>query len=340
MVIPSAAATLGSTKAVVTRLGLGTGPMGGWPEPVSMDDAKAAISAAWRAGVRYFDTAPLYGYGQSETWLGRALAMRPRSEFTISTKVGRLLRAPGTAPQSDFFQGTGRSARPVFDFSYDGVMRSVEESLGRLNLDHVEVLLIHDADNHLTEAIEGAYRALDGLRSAGVVAAIGAGINGTKPLAHLIDRVDLDCVMLAGRYTLLDQSAIEELLPLALRRGVSVLAAGVYNSGILARPIDGATYNYVAAEPQMLDRARRLSAIADAHGVPLAAAALQFPFGHQAVASVVVGARSARRVSENARLLQLSIPVGFWDELRQDGLIAMGVPTPGPDRPRDEDPQT
>jgi D-threo-aldose 1-dehydrogenase len=325
---PSTAVRLGSTKVAVTRLGLGTGPIGGWPEPVTEEDARATISAAWEAGVRYFDTAPLYGYGQAETWLGRTLGSYPRSGFSLSTKVGRLLREPREETQADFFTGTGRSVRPVFDFSYDGVMRSFEESIVRLGLDSVDILLLHDPDDHLDEAVDRAYTALDQLRSTGVVGAIGAGMNRTKPLVHLIERLDLDCVMLAGRYTLLDQSAIEVLLPLALRRGVSIMAAGVYNSGILAKQGSGATYDYVPAAPELVDRVRRLRAIAAAHDVPLAAAALQFPLAHPAVANVVIGTRTPATIHENVRLMRFGIPSAFWDSLRQEGLLGDGVPAP------------
>lgn len=324
---PLSTATIGTTHVSVTRLGLGTGPLGGWPDPVSEEDGIETIRAAWDEGLRYFDTAPLYGYGQSETWLGRVLSTRSRNEFTLSTKVGRLLREP-IAREEPIFQGTGSSVRPVWDFSYDGVIRSLDESLERLHLDRVDIVLIHDPDEHLDEALEGAYLALDGLRAAGVVGAIGAGMNRTTPLTYLIRRADFDCILVAGRYTLLDQSAIDDLLPLAASKRVSIVAGGVYNSGLLVDPRPGARYNYAPATPELVSRAEAIQTICQKYGIPLRAAAIQFPLAHPAVAAVVTGSRTPAEIRENARLMAIPIPSALWEELRDRGVVANGVPVP------------
>jgi len=321
------AVAIGTTRVRVTRLGLGTGPLGGWPAPVSEDDALRTIDAAWQEGIRYFDTAPLYGYGRSEAWLGRALRTVPRAEYVISTKVGRLLREPAVELRA-FFQGTGTSLRPIWDFSYAGARRSLEESLERMQLERIDVALIHDPDDHLDEALDGAYVALAELRTAGALGAIGAGMNRTRALTYLIERAELDCVLIAGRYTLLEQGALAELLPIAARRGTSVIVGGVYNSGILADPRPGATYNYAPAPAPLIERALRLKATCERHAVPLRAAALQFPLAHPAVAAVVVGARDPEEVRENAALMRVRIPPALWQALRGEGLLDAASPVP------------
>lgn len=324
---PVAKATLGTTNVRVTRLGLGTAPLGGWPEPVTESDGLATLAAAWDLGLRYFDTAPFYGYGQSETWIGRVLRERPRDEFSVGTKVGRLLR-PADDPGDTFYLGTGRSERPIWDFSADGVRRSLEESLGRTGLDRFDIVLIHDPDDHLDEALDGAYPALHDLRSQGVIGAIGAGMNFADPLVYLAERADLDCVLVAGRYTLLEQPAWERLLPLAEQKRFSVIAGGVFNSGLLTRPEPGATYDYAPADAERIKRAADLKAVCDEFEVPLMAAAIQFPLAHPAVATVAIGARSASEIRENARLLATPLPPGLWDRLRERGLLAADVPVP------------
>ncbi len=232
---------LGRSRVVLTRLGLGTAPLAGLFRATAETEAAAALNRAWAAGIRYYDTAPLYGYGLAETRLGQALRGQPRDQFVVSTKVGRLLRADAPPDLTQyhegepFFKGTP-AVNPVFDFSYDGVMRSLEESLTRLRLDRVDLLYIHDPEEHHAEALAGAYRALDDLRRAGTVGAIGVGMNSWEPLAQFAREAPFDAFMLAGRYTLLDQSALPELLPLCLEKGIAVVAAGVYNSGILANP--------------------------------------------------------------------------------------------------------
>ena len=300
---------VGRNRLELPRIGLGTAPLGGLFRPTEDAEAAGAVETAYALGVRYFDTAPLYGYGLAEERLGRGLQGKPRDEFVLSTKVGRLLRADAPPDASQFhngepyYKGTP-PVNPLFDFSYDGVMRSVEESLTRLRLDRVDILYIHDPDRHHPEALEGAYKALAALRSAGTVAAIGAGMNAWRPLAQFAREADFDCFMLAGRYTLLDQSALPELLPLCLERRIAIVAAGVFNSGVLADPRAKARFNYVPAPRDLVERAIRIETVCGRWGVPLRAAAVQFPFGHPAVASVVVGCRTAAAVQENLELFQ------------------------------------
>jgi len=286
----------------------GAAPIGGLYAPVGDDDAAATLAAAWQAGIRAFDTAPHYGVGLSERRLGDFLACRPRSEFVVSTKVGRrLVPASDPVDGADGFYGTPALSR-VRDYSRDGVLASLEDSLRRLRLDRVDIALIHDPDDFMTEALDDAYPALAELRAAGVVGAIGVGMNAAAPLAWFASRADLDCVLVAGRYSLLDQSAGAELLPLCAERRVRVLAGGVFNSGILADPRDGARYDYAPAPPALLARARRIRDVCAAYGVPVAAAALQFTLRHPAVTAAVVGARSPAEITADASYLSLGIP--------------------------------
>lgn len=319
--------TLGATDVTVTRLGLGTAALGGWPTAVSEQDGLGTIESSWDEGLRYFDTSPFYGYGQSETWVGRVLRMRPRGEFTVSTKVGRLLRETG-GDEASFYQGTGVSLRPVRDFTAEGVKRSLEESLERMGLDRVDIALVHDPDDHLDEALDGAYVALDKLRSDGVVRAIGVGMNYADPLVYLAERAHFDCFLVAGRYTLLEQPALERLLPLAIERKISIIAGGVYNSGLLVDPRPGATYDYAPAPDALIERAAQLKRVCERFQVPLMAAAIQFPLAHPAVATVVAGARTPDEIRENVRLMRLPIPPQLWDEMRDQGLLAQAVPVP------------
>jgi D-threo-aldose 1-dehydrogenase len=318
---------LGRTSLSVTRFGLGTAPLAGLYEAVAEDQALAVISMAWDAGIRHFDTAPLYGFGLAETRLGKALHARPRDEFVLASKVGRLLRAGAPPEPGQNFQGTP-PVNPVFDFSYDGVMRSVDESLERLQLERIDILHIHDPDNHYDDAIRGAYKALDRLRSEGVIKAVGAGMNQAEMLTRFAREGNFDCFLLAGRYTLLDQIALDELLPICVEQGVAIIAAGVYNSGILADPKPGARYNYTAAPEALLERARRIRAACDSHGVPLKAAALQFPLGHASVSCVVVGCRSVDQLEESIRMFEVDIPPALWHELKHEGLLREDAPTP------------
>jgi D-threo-aldose 1-dehydrogenase len=286
----------------------GGAPIGGLYEPVSDVDAAATLAAAWDAGIRAFDTAPHYGVGLSEQRLGDFLADRLRSEFAICTKVGRrLVPAAGPVEGVDEFYGTPALSR-VRDYSADGVRRCLEDSLRRLRLDRVDIALIHDPDDFMTQALDSAYPALAGLRAAGVVGAIGVGMNAAAPLAWFVSRADLDCVLVAGRYSLLDTSAAAELLPLCADRGVKVLAGGVFNSGILADPRDGTHYDYAPAPAEVLARARRIRDTCAAYGVPVGAAALRFTLRHPAVTAAVVGARSAAEITTDASYLALDIP--------------------------------
>jgi D-threo-aldose 1-dehydrogenase len=301
--------------------------LGGLFAEVADDDAREAVEAAWAAGVRFFDTAPLYGHGLAERRLGAVLRGRPREAFTLATKVGRLLRGDAPPEPGQHFKGVP-PVNPAFDFSYDGVLRSVEESLARLGLDRVDLLHIHDPDDHFEEALRGAYPALDRLRREGVIGAVGAGMNQAAMLARFAREADFDCFLLAGRYTLLDQVGLRELLPLCLDRGIAVVAGGVFNSGILADPRPGATYDYARAGDGLLTRTRRLDEVCHRHGVPLKAAAIQFPLGHPAVAAVLVGCRSPAELAEDMRMAETEVPEALWDELKAEGLLADEVPTP------------
>jgi D-threo-aldose 1-dehydrogenase len=272
------------------------------------------IEAAWNAGLRYFDTAPLYGVGLSERRLGAVLRTKPRTEFVVSTKVGRLLVAGAPPEPGQAWKGTP-PLNPVFDFSYDATMRSVEESLERLGLDHVDVLLIHDPDDHYEEALNGAYRALDRMRSEGTARAIGAGMNQAEMLARFAREADFDCFLLAGRYTLLDRTGANELLPLCAERGIAVIAGGVFNSGILAESGSTRHYNYETAPQEVVARARQITATCERYGVDVKAAALQFPLRHRAVVSVLTGCRTAAEVEENVRLFKAPIPDALWRDL-------------------------
>jgi D-threo-aldose 1-dehydrogenase len=318
---------LGRTSLSVTHFGLGTAPLAGLFEAVPEDQALAAISQAWDAGVRHFDTAPLYGFGLAEERLGKALHGKPRGDFVLATKVGRLLRADAPPEPGQKFRDTP-PVNPVFDFTYDGVMRSVDESLERLQLERIDILHVHDPDNHYDAAIHGAYKALDRLRSEGVIQAVGAGMNQAEMLARFARDGNFDCFLLAGRYTLLDQVALDELLPVCVERGIAIIAAGVYNSGILADPKPGARYNYATAPAPLLERAKKIRAVCERHGVPLKAAATQFPLGHPAVSCIVVGCRSMNQLDDSIQMFETDIPPGLWQELKAEGLVREDAPTP------------
>jgi D-threo-aldose 1-dehydrogenase len=343
---PTQRVTLGQSRVSVTRLGLGTAEIGGLYRPVSDDDAVRLVRHAWDAGVRYFDSAPLYGYGNAERRLGLGLDARERGGFTISTKVGRLLVPRDQVPKDAvvdrqqrngiddaFYTGTP-AVRPIFDFSRDAVRRSIEASLGRLGLERIDVALIHDPDDHWEAAIGGAYPALHALREAGVVGAIGAGMNQPAMLARFAREGDFDVFMLAGRYTLLDQTSLAELLPLCVEKGISVVAAGIMNSGLLADPKPGALFNYVPAPPALVDRARRIRDVCGRHGVAIRAAAIQFPLAHPAVAAIVAGVRSVGHFDDYPRLLREPIPDALWAELRAENLIAPDAPVPSAEASR------
>ena len=305
---------LGPRGVQVTRIGLGCAPIGNLFAAVSDSDAAATVDAAWDEGIRLFDTAPLYGHGLSEHRLGRALAHHDRDSYTLSTKVGRLLRPPTDTAPSTMFVGAP-SLVPTPAFSRDDVMRSIEESLERLSLDRLDIVHVHDPDDHESEALDGAFPALIELRDAGVIRAVGCGMNQAEMLGRFVERVDLDCVLLAGRYTLLDRRGADHLLPRCLERGVGVIVGGVFNSGLLIDPDLHQTYDYAPARPDVVKRAQSMRAACERHGVGLAAAAIQFALNHPAVCSVVIGARSAAEVHADVGDAQVTIPRALWDEL-------------------------
>jgi D-threo-aldose 1-dehydrogenase len=311
---------LGTSDVRVTELSFGGAAIGNLFTEVSDDAAGAAVAAAWAGGIRAFDTAPHYGLGLSERRLGAALREYPRDEYVISTKVGRLLepvpRVPGTDPEGFAVPACSRRVR---DYSADGVRRSLAESLVRLGLDRIDIALIHDPDDDGEQAFREAYPALEDLRAQGCIGAIGAGMNQTEMLTRFVTDTDVDVVLAAGHFTLLDQTAGQALLPAAAARGVSVLAAGVFNSGILAAPEASATYNYRPAAGALIARAERLEAICAQFGVPLRAAAARFPMRHPAVASVLIGARSATEITDAIALWQAELPPALWDALAADG---------------------
>ena len=313
----------------VTSIGLGSAPLGGLFRPVSDADAYATLERGWSAGIRFYDTAPLYGFGLAERRLGTFLRQQPRDSYVISTKVGRLLRAPDGAAAEDDFYKSGQRERPVFDFSYDGVMRSVEESLARLGLDRVDVLLVHDPDDHYDDAVSGAFRALQRLRDDGTVKAIGAGMNQSEMPVRFAEAVPVDCFLLAGRYTLLDQGALNALFPVCAAKHIGILLGGIYNSGILANPRTSAKFNYQDADAALIARALELDELCRKHGTELKAAALQFGMAHPAVTVAVMGARNAAEIADNIAMSQATIPQAFWQELRARNLVDARAPLPG-----------
>ncbi|WP_405802944.1 aldo/keto reductase [Streptomyces sp. NBC_01187] len=318
------------TSPDLPRLGLGCAQLGNLGAPMTEETAHAVVHAALEEGCTYLDTAPHYGVGLSEERLGRALAGVPRETYTLSTKAGRRLRplAPGEQAPAEGFVDTPARARE-WDFSRDGVLRTLESSLERLGTDHVDIVYLHDVEDHLTEVYETGFPALAELREQGVVRHIGFGMNFSGHLARLVGGLDVDVVLCAGRWTLLDRSAYDDLLPECERRGTRVVVGGVYNSGLLADPRPGAHFDYRPAPEPLVERARRAAAVCERHGVPLRAAALRFPFGHPAVVSAVVGAASPQEVRDNARLSRLEIPDALWRELTAEELLDAALPVPG-----------
>jgi D-threo-aldose 1-dehydrogenase len=331
---PTERLALGRTGLSVTRLGFGGASIGGLFAAVSDDDAIATVGHAWDLGIRTFDVAPLYGYGAAERRVGRALAGRPRDEYVLETKVGRLVRPlDAISPGADVDPQDANYARTepvglVFDYSADGVRRSIEESLERLGLDRLDIALIHDPDDHWPAAIGEAYPALARLREEGVLRAIGVGMNQSRMLARFAREGDFDVFLLAGRYTLLDQDALPELLPLCAERGVAIFVGGVMNSGVLADPRSGSRFDYKPAPDTILERARRLAAVCERHDVPLRAAAIQFPLAHPAVRSLIAGVRRIDHLDEYPELMRRPIPADLWAELRAEGLIPEEAPVP------------
>lgn len=321
---------VGSTPVELTELGFGASVIGNLYKVTPAHDAQAAIEAAWDAGVRYFDTAPHYGLGLSERRLGAALRDRPREEYVVSSKVGRLL-VPNEHPQGVDDQGfvVRDDLRRQWDFSRDGVLRSLEDTLRRTGLDRLDAVYLHDPDDHWRQAADEAMPALAELRDQGVIGAIGAGMNQSAMLARFLRETAADVVMLAGRYTLLDQSALDDVLPAAQEHGKSIVAVGVFNSGLLSqdRPTEGMKYDYQDAPTDLVARARAIAEVCAAHGTTLPAAALAFPFGHPHVINVTVGMRTAEQVGRNVELHRRHVPEALWDDLSDRGLIRPDVPT-------------
>lgn len=324
----------------ISCLGLGGAPLGDLYERIPEERALATLEAAYERGIRLFDTSPLYGYGLSEHRFGHVLRQKPRASYVLSTKVGRYLVPEDPARIARGQWAGGLNMQPRYDYSYDGAMRALEQSYQRLGVERIDIALIHDVDvwTHGTteafearckEALQGAYRALAKLRDAGALKAIGIGVNEIEPCRRFATETDIDVVMLAGRYTLLEQEPLEALLPLLQQKGIHVLLAGPFNSGILASgPKAGAKYNYRAAPPEVLQKAERIAAVCERHGVPLAAAALQFPLGHPAVAAVVPGAVRPDEVIRDVELATLPIPRDLWAELKHEHLIRNDAPIP------------
>ncbi len=349
---------IGRTDLKMPIFGLGANPLGGLYEPISYEDVAATIDCAYEAGVRYFDMAPVYGYGNAEKNVGRALQSQPRDDYFVTTKIGRLLLDPEDpntpADREDvmviwegeqLYKGTD-AVRPYFDFTYDGVHRSIEASLKRTGLDRFDALHIHDPDLFPDEAIDGAFRALSELKDQGVISAIGCGMNQWEMLAEFADRAPFDCFLLAGRYSLLDQSALPGLMPVCLRNNISLIVGGVYNSGILSHPDPGSigkvssagdaigswtenvTFNYVPAPPEIIERAGAMKRICDDHGTSLKAAAIQFPLHHPAVASVLMGPRTPEHVLDNIKAFTDPVPAALWSDMKAAGFLEAEAPTP------------
>ncbi|MDQ7981658.1 aldo/keto reductase [Paraburkholderia sp. SARCC-3016] len=331
----SATRTLPRSGLSMTALGLGCSQFGGLYRPMAAAEAAALADAAWSAGLRYFDTAPYYGYTLSERRVGQALGARERSAYTLSTKVGRLMRPDASVKPGDDNWAEPLPFRPVYDYSYDGIMRSYEDSRQRLGLARIDVLYVHDIGrmthgeqhaHYWTQLTDGGgFRALLALRSSGEIGGIGLGVNEWEVAADALNEVELDAILLAGRYTLLEQTALEPLLDVCVRRETAIVVGGVFNSGVLA---GNGKFNYADAPAEVVDRVSQLSALCARFEVPLPAAALQFPFAHPAVVSCVVGARSVSQLQQNIAWLEQTIPADFWAALRAAHLIDAQVPLP------------
>jgi D-threo-aldose 1-dehydrogenase len=325
---------IGRTKLQVTELGLGCATLGGSRIGVARQAAEDIVAAAWEAGVRYVDTAPFYGVGQAERAVGDAMRDHPRGEWVLSTKVGRLLKPNPTGVFSD-----GRTHPlpfdPVYDYSYDAIMRSVEDSYQRLGLAKIDILYVHDIGayqhgaevhaGHMKILRESGYRALEGLRASGAVSAFGIGVNEREVLLEAMEWGQWDAFLLAGRYTLLEQAPLDDLLPKCVTAGTSIVVGGPLNSGILA---GRDTWNYDTAPPDVVARVKAIAAVCDSHHVPLPAAALQFPLAHPAVAAIIPGPRNAAEFIQNLDLLRHPIPTALWSDLKQAGLLHPDAPTP------------
>jgi D-threo-aldose 1-dehydrogenase len=304
----------------LTRLSLGTAPLAGLFKSVDISESDQLIRTALDNGMNYFDTAPLYGHGLAEERLGRILS-NVTKPFVLQTKVGRVLNWVEKADPVPWFPDADPHIQPVFDYSADGIKRSLDESLKRLGVDQIDIALMHDAENHISEAINIAYPVLADLKRQGIIKAIGIGINLCDVAIEIMKNVDLDIVLLAGRYTLLDQSAQNKLLPYALERRVDITIGGVFNSGVLADPKPGATFEYLPASDEIIKKAQDIGAFLKNLGIPLTAAALQFPLRHPAVTSVLTGSRNSKELLANAADFDLELPEDIWNQLEDAGLI-------------------
>ena len=304
----------------LTRLSLGTAPLAGLFKSVDVSDSDQLIHTALDNGMNYFDTAPLYGHGLAEERLGRILRTVTKP-FVLETKVGRVLNWVEKADPVPWFPDADPHMQPVFDYSADGIKRSLDESLKRLGVDHIDIALMHEAENHIPQAINTAYPVLADLKRQGIIKAVGIGINFCDAAVEIMKSVDLDIVLLAGRYTLLDQSAQNKLLPYALERKVDITIGGVFNSGVLADPKPGATFEYLPASDEIIKKAQDIGAFLKKLGIPLTAAALQFPLRHPAVTSVLTGSRNSRELLANMTDFDLELPEDIWNQLEDAGLI-------------------
>ena len=320
---------IGATDIEVTPMGFGGAPLGGLFTSVGAENAVNTVRRGYELGIRFFDTAPLYGRGKSERFYGKALSEFDRDSFILSSKVGRVLDPNDSPSDEDDIYVELPPYDVVFDFSRDGVLRSIEDSLERLGLERLDIALIHDPDDHWEQAITQAYPTLADLRSQGVIGAIGAGMNQWEMPARFAREGDFDCFLLAGRYTLLDHSGLEELLPLCEEKSVSIILGGPYNSGVLASDLGpDTTYFYESTPPEVLETARRIKSVCDRHDVPLKAAALQFGLAHPAVAATIPGPRTPDEVSENVAMASFDIPSDLWAELKSESLIPEQAPIP------------
>ena len=333
---------VGKTRIEVTTLGLGGAPMGGFRAKISDAEAVELTNTAYDLGVRYFDTSPFYGYGRSELRMGAALREKPRDDYVLSTKIGRILHPlkPGEKPPADFRENGLPGFAPVFDYTYDGVMRSLEHSHFRLGISRIDIALVHDVDfwtikdraildQRFKTVMDSGFKALDELRKAGVIGAIGVGINESDTSLRFIQAGDFDCMLLAGRYTLLEQGGLEAFLPECVKRNVSVILGGPYNSGILTGGVKAdTTHDYAQAPAHLIEKARKIEAVCLRHGVELGAAAMQFPLFHPALCAVIPGALAASEVKQNVERLSVKIPTELWSELKREKLLDPSAPTP------------